>query len=66
MIGLSGEMFLGHFSDGRRIENPGGTHQGGVGQVLSPAFQILLKPGGHRHGKAGFFSLQDGFRKIFF
>ena len=44
VIGLPGEMFPGHFLDGRRIKNSGRGDEGGFGQVLSPSLEILLEP----------------------
>ena len=42
MIGLAGEMFLGHPADDSGVEDAGGGHMGRLGEVESPAFQILL------------------------
>ena len=66
MVGLPGEMFLGHFLDGRRIKNSSGGNEGGFGQVLSPSLEILLKPRGNWHGESGFFAVKNLGRKILF
>ena len=66
MVGLPGEMFPGHFLDGRRIKNSGGGDEGGFGQVLSPSLEILLKPRGDWHGESGFFAVKNLGRKILF
>ena len=66
MVGLAGEMFLGHFLDGRRIKNSGGGDEGGLGQVLSPSLEILLKPRGDWHGESGFFAVKNLSGKILF
>ena len=64
VIGLAGKMFLGHAADGGGIEDAGRFDMGGLGEVEGPALEILLQPGRHGHGEAGFFALEDGFRQI--
>ena len=64
VIGLAGKMFLGHAADGGGIEDAGRFDMGGLGEVEGSALQILLQPGRHGHGEAGFFALEDGFRQI--
>jgi len=66
VIGLAGEMLLGHFADSGWIENSGGSNEGGVGEVFGPAAKILLKPRGYGHGETSFFPMEDFGRKIVF
>jgi hypothetical protein len=64
VVGLAAQMFLGHSSNGNRIENSGRGHEGSLGEIQGPWFEVLLQPSGDRHGKAGFFSMENGFRQV--
>ena len=64
VIGLAGEVFFRHPTNGGGIEDAGGGDEGGLGKIKGPGFQVLLEPSGHRHGKARLFALQNGFRQI--
>ncbi len=66
MVGFLGEVLLSHFADSGGIENSGGGHEGGLGELFGPAAKILLEPRGDGHGEAGFFAMEDFGRKIVF
>ena len=66
MVGLAGEVLLGHFADSGWIKNSGGSNKGGLGELFGPAAKILLEPRGDGHGEAGFFAMEDFGRKIVF
>ena len=66
MIGFLGEVLLSHFADSGGIENSGGGHEGGLGELFGPAAKILLEPRGDGHGEAGFFAVENLMGEIIF
>ena len=66
MVGLAGEMLLGHGTDGGGIKNPRGGHERGLGEIFGPTAKILLEPGGDGHGETGFFAMKNFGREIVF
>ena len=66
MVGLTRKVFVGHSLHCDGIHHASGSHEGGVGKILSPAFEILLEPRGDGHGEAGFLAAKNRFGEIVF
>ena len=59
MVGLTRKMFVGHSLYREGIHHAGGSHEGSIGEILCPAFEILLEPRGDGHGEAGFLAAKN-------
>ena len=66
MVGLTRKMFVGHSLYRYGIHYAGGGYEGGIGEILRPASEILLKPRGDGHGEAGFLAAKNRFGEIVF
>ena len=66
MVGLTRKVLVGHSLHGDGIHHASGSYEGGIGEILRPAFEILLEPRGDGHSKARFLAAKNGFGEIVF
>ena len=66
MVGLTRKMFVGHSLYRYGIHYAGGSYEGGIGEILRPAFEILLEPRGDGHSEAGFLTSKNRLWEIVF